>query len=341
MKLFRCSAALVAAVAALVVPATVSAHPSVYTDIAVIDTDSTSPGWTLANQTRHVVTNHGYTTVLRESNGATDKGVITYSKLPSDYRKTLSWDQLIAAAATGAQPHATCRGVAALETEAAIRGWQDADPFYAYVPFQANGAGLDDTPSRWIEDVLALTNVDLATNPDPAAACALLGGTYHAADATQSTIASLASGSVHPLEEEIQELEAQKAALEAEKAALEGQVAQLRAEATTLRIDRASASSTIQGATAGTSLQLNGPAGKSALVRLLASNRNQAKKLGLKSRVLGSGNVKFDGNGVGRIKITPSGKPADALKKAKGSVKVLYQAISGDRVVAIRSTLNK
>ncbi len=44
---------------------------------------------TLQNQTRHVVTNHGYTMVLRETNGANDKGMVDYSRLPGDYRATI------------------------------------------------------------------------------------------------------------------------------------------------------------------------------------------------------------------------------------------------------------
>jgi hypothetical protein len=341
MKLVRNLAVVAAAVAALVVPAAAFAHGSVYTDVALIDTNPASDQFTLANQTRHVVTNHGFTMVLRETNGAADMGMTDYSRLPGDYRKTLTFSQQVAEGDTAAQPHATCRGVAVLETEAAIRGWQGTDPFYYYVPFQKGPAGLEDDPALWIEDVLALTGVDLATVADPAASCAGLGGTYVPADQTQSSVASLASGSVHPLEEEIVSLETDLAAADAEVAQLRAEVAQLKAEATRLQIDKGTTASSVQAASAGTTLKLTGPAGKSALVRLLASNRNQAKKLGLKSRVLGSGTVKFGADGTGSIKITPSGRAASALKSAKGEVKVLYQAVAGDRMVAIRSTLQK
>ncbi len=202
------------------------------------------------------------------------------------------------------------------------------------MPFQKDSAGLEDDPALWIEDVLALTGVDLASVSDPAAACAGLGGTYVPADETQSTVASLSSGSTHPLEEEILALEEanvaleQKSAqLEAENQALKAQVAELTAQTKTLQIDKASASSTVTAAAAGTSLKLTGPAGKSVTVRLLASNKNQAKKLGLKSRVLGSATAKFGADGTALVKLTPSGKPAAALKKAKAEVKVLFQAI--------------
>ena len=81
--------ALVVAMASLAVPASAWAHGSVYTDIARIDTDPAPGPFTLADQTRHVVTNHGYTFVLRETNGASDKGMIDYSRLPGDYRASL------------------------------------------------------------------------------------------------------------------------------------------------------------------------------------------------------------------------------------------------------------
>ena len=279
--------------------------------------------------------------MLRETNGANTKGMVNFAMLPGAYRNQAGFEpvpgtrtRLLSEGDSAAQPHATCRGVAALEAETAILGWQGADPFYNYVPFQKDAAGLEDDPALWIEDVLALTGVDLASVPSPAAACSGLGGTYVPADETQSTVASLASGSTHPLEEEI-------VALEDENAALKAEIAKLTAQAKTLQIDKASASSTVTAAAAGTSLKLSGPADRSVTVRLLASNKNQAKKLGLKSRVLGSATAKFGADGTAVVKVTPSGKPAAALKKAKGSVKVLFQAISGDRVVALRGTLKK
>jgi hypothetical protein len=356
MKHVRNLAVLAVALGALVVPATASAHPSVYTGEGRIVTSlSGVTPVTVGPQVRYTVTNHGYTTVLRETNGKTSKGVLSYAMVPGAYRNQPGFEpgpsgtktRLLSEADSGAQAHATCTAPQ-LTTEAAILGWQGTDPFYNYVPFQATAAGLDDDPADWIDDVKSLTGVDLTQVADLAAACTGIGGTYVSADETQSTILSLASGSLHPLEEEIAHLGDEVAALEAQKAALTTEVAQLKSEAEqlraasrTLRIDKAGMASTFNAAANGSSLKLEGPAGKSALVRLLASNRYQAKKLGLKSRVLGSGTVKFDAAGNGSIKITPSGKPADALKKASGSVKVLYQAVSGDRVVAIRSTLRK
>ena len=105
MKLsYRRLAALVVAMASLAVPASAWAHGSVYTDIAKIDTDPAQGPFTLADQTRHVVTNHGFTMLLRETNGASDKGMIDYSRLPGDYRASLTPSQALAEGDTAAQP---------------------------------------------------------------------------------------------------------------------------------------------------------------------------------------------------------------------------------------------
>jgi hypothetical protein len=188
----------------LALPATALGHGSVYTDTARVDTDPDPGELTMVDRVRHMVTNHGFTLVLRETNGASTEGMVDYSRLPGDYRSGLTMTQLLSEGDTAAQPHATCRGVAALESEAAITGWQGPEPFYNYIPFQKASAGLEDDPAYWIGDVQALTGVDLAqVSDDPAIAagklqtlCSGEGGTFVAADQTQSTAASLASGTV-------------------------------------------------------------------------------------------------------------------------------------------------
>ena len=144
-------AILAAAAAVLAVPAGASAHPSVYSGTAVIDTDPDPGEFTMGTQTRHTVTNHGYTTILRETNGVTDRGVMSYASLPSDRRAILSPTQELDTS-SGAQAHATCLGVPALANPDNILAWQGTDPFYNYVPFQTASAGLDDNPADWIDD---------------------------------------------------------------------------------------------------------------------------------------------------------------------------------------------
>jgi hypothetical protein len=354
MKLVRNVAALAVTAAALIIPATVSAHPSVYTDVARIDTDPAAGTFTLADQTRHIVTNHGYTMLLRESNGASTKGVMDYSRLPGDYRASIPGTQVLAEGDTAAQAHATCRGVAALETEDAIRGWQGADPFFNYVPFQKTSAGLEDDPATWIDDVLALTGVDLATVADPAAACAGLGGTYTPADETQTSTANLNSGFAHdltaPLEEEIAQLEANLSAAEqeiaqleanlsaagasqistssslgAENASLKAEVAKLKLEATRLKI----------GSVSGNSVKLAGPAGKAVALKLTVSKK-VAKRLKLKSRTVGTAKGKIGADAAATIPFKAASK---AL--AKGSLKVTVTATCEDRVASGSAKLKK
>lgn len=337
MKLVRYLAVLTAAVAALVVPATVFAHGSVYTDTARIDTNPAPGAFTLADQVRHVVTNHGYTMVLRETNNATDKGMVDYSRLPGDYRASIPGSQVLAEGDTGAQPHATCRGVAALASEDAIRAWQGTDPFYNYVPFQKTAAGLQDEPEveAWIGEVLTRTGVDLNTAV-PATACAGLGGTYTPADETQTSTASLNSGYASdlttPLTAQIAQLQTDLAganagqvsaqsSLAAENTSLKAQVAQLKLEATRLKINSIS----------GNSVKLSGPAGKAVKIKLTISKK-VAKARKLKSRNVGTASGKIGANATATIPFSPK-----AVKK--GSLKVTVTATCEDRVATSAATL--
>lgn len=259
MKLKSIALAAVAAVF-VVIPATASAHPSVYTDVA----KTVPTGWTYAganfagldNQTRYVVNNHGYPVVLRESNGVTTGGVMDYKRIPSAYRNALKADLGIQAvmneAGSAAQAHATCTA-AALNTTSAITGWQGADPFYAYIPFENRSANLEDDPATWVDDVQTLTGVDLTTITDTTyaedgpldTACEGLGGNLVPPDAVQTTGASYVSAiiadsvaaatgplntQITTLTDEKAALEADKTALQADKTALEGQVATLTTE---------------------------------------------------------------------------------------------------------------
>ena len=100
-----------------------------------------------------MVTNHGYTTVLRETNSVgAPGGVVSYALLPGALRADLTQTQELAAGGTAAQAHATCSGTV-LDAESNILAWQEGDPFYNYVPFQKAPAGLDDNPADWIDDV--------------------------------------------------------------------------------------------------------------------------------------------------------------------------------------------
>jgi hypothetical protein len=303
-----------ALVAALAVPALAAAHPSVYTDTARVIADPADPA-TLVDQTRHVVTNHGFTYVLRESNGATNHGVITYSRLPSDYRSRPGFTktQMLAEGDTAAQPHATCRGVASLDAESAILSWQESDPFFNYVPFQAKSAGLEDDPTHWIPVVRTLTGVDLTQVADPAAACTGLGGTYVPADAMQTPAASLASGTVveatEPLNAQIEQLKKDKAAADAATAAALARVGLLD---TPLKVTPAPSGKL----KSGIQVKVTGRPLAAVSVRLLVSNARK-KSLKLRSRVLASQTVVLAADGIKTVTLKPSKSASGAMKRVK------------------------
>jgi hypothetical protein len=350
MKVSRL-AIFAAAVAVLAVPAGASAHPSVYTGVATIDLDPAPGPFTPGTQIRHVVTNHGYTTVLRETNGvleAAHKGVMSYALLPGDLRAILTQTEELATS-SGAQAHATCN-VAALNAEPAVLGWQGTDPFYNYVPFQKAAAGLDDNPADWIAEVQTLTGVNLAQVSDvPAeaatqletlcesAAPAGLGGTFVPADQTQNTIASLASGSVThataPLMAEItqlktftEQLEAQKAAAQSATAAAQAEVARLQ---TQLRLAPIGNQSGARVAAQDRDVKVTGPAGMRVTLRLRLTS-GAAKAIGWKSLVLDKETATIGQDSTAVVDFTLDRRARTALRKAKSSG-VYFTARSGDR----------
>jgi hypothetical protein len=361
------------AVVALAIPATASGHPSVYSDEAIRDANPADGPYTADLHTRHVVVNHGYTWVFRETNGlddeTTDGGVITYSRLPGDYRATIPAAQARAEGNTAAQPHATCQ-VASLTSTAAITGWQVGDPFYNYVPFQKASAGLDDVPlssdpevSDWIDDVRARTGVDLSTvsdDPDVALGqleqrCTSIGGTFFEPDTVQNTRESMASGLLEPLEEEVETLNgaltaAQQARTAAEQALIAARAAadaanaelarvmpQLRPLTLTLATARAKAR---RVARRGIAVDVSGPPMRTVTVRLQVK-QSRVKRLGVKSRVLAKTTVTTGVDGTAEAVLKPKRAVARALRRMRRSVAVTANAVSGDRIASARGTLTR
>jgi hypothetical protein len=344
MKYLRAAGALAVA-AALAAPVAASAHPSVYTGearvIAPGDTPPIAEG-DLVTQTRYTVSNHGYTYVLTESNGETANGVLSYAMVPGAYRNQPGFEpipgtrtRLLAEADTGAQAHATCRGVPALSAESAVLAWQGDDPFYNYVPFQKGSAGLEDDPKDWIDDVLALTGVDLETEANPAAACAGLGGTYEPADTMQTTAASLASGTVAtataPLSTEINSLKSSLTAAQTALAAANAEVARLlpftRELSAALPTARMRASAL---RSRGATVSLAGPPLQAVALRLSIPAK-AAKRIGLKSGLLARATASIGAGGSAQATMRPNARVRRALRKLRGSAKLTLTAKGGDR----------
>jgi hypothetical protein len=381
LRQLRASCA-VAVVALLAAPAAASAHPSVYSGEAVIDLNPAQGVFEPGTQVRHMVTNHGYTTVLRETNGVTvdaHRGVMSYALLPADRRAILSATEELATS-TGAQAHATC-DVAALNAESAVLGWQEDDPFYNYVPFQKAGAGLDDDPTHWIDDVRALTGVDLTqVSDDPAQAATQLetlcespapagaGGTFVRADETQSTIAALASGSVEhatePLLAKITQLETftgqlqeQKATAERAAAAAQAQAGQvgplqqenqsLKAEVERMRLEATPLRITPVGKRSAAQLAASGMSVRvtgpagKRVTVRLLVSQAVAKALRLKSRVLGKKTATIGADATALVRITLGARAKAAIRRANRAMKVSLEAVSGDRSASASRRLGR
>ena len=198
--------------AALAVPASALAHRIGLHDHGQ-GRDATRAIRPVTGRTRphYVVTNHGFTFVLREDNGDTDKGMINYKVLPGAYRNRAGL-HAGRQAVRGRHGRPAARDVPrrpALERRSGDpRVAEGNDPFYEYVPFQATSAGLEDDPAKWLPVVLARTGIDLADGDRP-------GGGLRAASAapTRRPTGSLTSAralnsgtiaqAVDPLEEQI------------------------------------------------------------------------------------------------------------------------------------------
>jgi hypothetical protein len=338
MKSTRIIGALTATTA-LAVPASAVAHGSVFETEARL-------GAGPATQTQYAVTNHGFTFVLRETNGAAlDHGMINYKKLPSAYRSGLTKTQLLAEGDTGAQPHATCRGAAALTDESAILAWQDADPFYNYVPFQKDAAGLEDDPARWIPVVKNLTGVDLATMTDPVAACASLGGTYTPADETQTTTASLNSGFLEhetaPLTAALTEADKAKAALQTLLDGARAEVARLAAALAPMKVALPTARiADSRLAKKGTTVTVTGPVGRAVAVKL-AIGESRARKMKLSSSTLARGKATLGADGTAKVALKPGKSVAKRIGRLKRSASITVSAFAGDRVATTTATLTR
>jgi hypothetical protein len=223
-------------VVALALPAVASAHPQVYSltpkklPTGTCTNESDPTGACLENGAkRYAVANDGYAMSFTENGEAASGGVINYQLMPGGFRKWTGGEmspeqkRTFAPAQTELQAHATCSGVAALESGPTILAWQGSDPFFDYIPWQKTSAGLGDVPAEWIAVVEEKTGVDLAALAGEAefkAACEGLGGAYRKVDAASNpatnSIADAVEKAIAPLEAEIGALLGAKSSLQAQ-----------------------------------------------------------------------------------------------------------------------------
>jgi hypothetical protein len=201
-------------------------------------------------------------------------------------------------------------------------------------------------------------NLDEVADTDAArqTACQGVGGTYHPADATQSSLVSWSAGQVHlataPLEAQIADQAAQirslLASTSASGAGADGaaQIGALKSEIAALKLDlrslKLSLPATIPSRGAlvkhGIALTLAGPARRTVTVRALVSAA-KAKRLGLRSRVVGSRRVVLGADGSAAFTLKPSKAAATVLKKAGGTLALAVDATTGDRHNLVSASL--
>ena len=366
----------VAAVAALALalPAGAFAHGSVWETDAKITNSASSPVPDLCSGTdtrkSYVVSNHGFTMVLNETNCAVDKGMLNYKFLPSSTRATLTLAAYLGAGNTGAQPHATCRQGSGVVDElwgttagtSAITAWQTAktntaggEPFFNYVPWQKTSAGLDDDPTKWIPVVLAKTGVDLSsysTVDEFTAACAGIGGVYTAADKIGTTMQSMNSGFAHDITATVTAAvtaevtaEVTAAVTAAVGAPLQAEVAKLTAEVASLSrvLTVKAASAKLAAKTAagsGVAVKISGPAGYHLRAFLVISEAG-ARHAGLRYRGLGTADVTIGDAGTADATIKLNAAAKAKLKALGKDLPVRIEVKGADRFAAGELTLTK
>jgi hypothetical protein len=327
-------------------------------------------GSDLPTEVRYLFADHGYPIVLRETNGLTSGGGISYMALPNPFRGTATQQQKweFALSQTGAQPHATC-DTPSLKTPAAIGGWQGTDPFYAYIPFQSTAVGVDDTASDWIPVVLAEAGVDLtgmsAAQAEVACESAPLNGKYYPADtpvgavgaiSNNFTAAQVAAGKA-PLESQITmltsektalqgdktTLQGEKAALETKKSELEKQVADLQQQKTDLEGDVAKLTDVtielVDPRFRSTEIDalVTGAAGASAKVDVRVST-GVRRALKLTSNTIATRTVTLGATGAELVTPMP-GKAVRTALTTRRSVPVTITVTIGSETATVRGTI--
>ena len=331
-------------------------------------------GATMADQDQTIVSSDGWAIGYKETNGVGPSGgILNLKELPSAYRAAMTSLQKLAypGAQTGIQLHATCSGVASLSEPANIllawdvAGRADGDPFFDYIPWQANSAGLGDEPSKWIPVVKELTGVDLSTlssTTEFSEACSHIGGTYHPADTassiTTAVVAAAVEAATTPLNEQIATFTSQLASLGTEVSALNGEKSSLSAANAALTSTNAALNSQLaqKGTTAvrplrltlasrrirvaSTSAMVTGIAGEAVTVSVQLS-KAVAKALHLKTATVATTSAKLDDQGAGLLTLKVSKAAARALRGTHSTVPATVTATAGSQQASATATLSK
>ena len=349
-------AAAASLLAALAVPVAASAHPGVYTvsqkqanGTETYDDDPT--GANLGSRVQYAIANDGYARGFTEDNGLTGvqadgtAGMLDYKQMPGTWREPMDAEEkrTYTGAQTGVQGHATCTGSTLLNTPANIRGWQGADPFFNYIPWQKTSASLGDDPTEWMPLVKTVTGVDLSTlssEADFEAACesAPVSGTYHKADTPASITTAMLADAVGPLQSQVSQLTNQVTALQAGKAASD--TAAATAEAGRLALLNRPLTLTLSARRFDQPVAMvTGASGTPVTVTVRLSSA-VAKRLKI-SRTVATKKATLDAQGAELLTLTPSSKATRAIAKGGKSVKLTIAATGAGKTVTKSGTLNR
>jgi hypothetical protein len=111
---------------------------------------------------------------------------------------------------------------------------------------------------------------------------------------------------------------------------LQSDLGQMRLEATPLEIAARGRQTAAQLASRGATFDVTGPAGRSVAIKALVAQR-KAKALGLGSRTLGRGSGTIGADATGVVKVTLGRRAKRELRDLRGSLRVTFEALAGDR----------
>jgi hypothetical protein len=342
--------------AALALPAAASAHPGIYTVTQATRPDGATCTYPDASclattTTQYAVANDGWAMSFTENNGVTGaqadpaqtSGMINYKTMPSAWRTPMTSEQkrTFPQAQTNLQAHATCSGSALLDTAANVLAWQEADPFFNYVPWQATSAGLGDEPEHWLPVVKAATGVDLAALSGEAAfraACesAPVSGVYHKADTAAKITSALETAIAAPLQSQVTTLQGQVGTLITAKAAADAAAATAEAGRQALA-NRPLAMQLAAKRTAAPVAMVTGTAGTAVTVTVRLSAAG-AKALKL-SRTLATAKVALGTQGAELVMPKLKAKRAKAIRKHGRAMKVTVSAEGAGTTLSASATL--
>lgn len=311
-------------------------------------------GATLPTQQYYVIAEHGYSPLLKETNGSDEGGMLNLKRLPGTYRAAATGAQWLsfAIAQTDVQAHPVCEGVAELQDPANIllANENPAEPFWNYVPFTKTSAGIADTPDQWADVLTTVFNAHAlnlgatTTAAEFKTACETgLGGIYREADAAGAASVIYSAALTDAITAAVAPKDLEIAAKTTELTTKNARITELEGLNATLTTAKTAAEKALADAQTALAAERNRPItltlsarrfdhdhaialvtgsnGVAVTVRLQVT-KAVAKALGVKSTILGSAKATFDQAGARLVWVKPGKAALEALHEATDAVPV-------------------